>query len=391
MKRLLLSLFVVAAGSLAATDYITEANSMSNHFKNNFSTTIAKPGTENTAFTTVNGSKSFSSQITCNTTKVPIAKVSYTGTSDILISLEIDTNADGNIDKYNSFSAISGICSDGVIKCNTNTWNNCSHYKYQYTVNSGFSLASAPGRLENCYCINSSCGNKAANYKNEILNDIAGSVYTTMSASLSSFVLTRTEADGNQVLIYGENPDQCKNYQQGNKNFNQNTIVSDSEALFAQQSQDPNSPAYTTRQAATHSNMSATVNEIKTTQSARINAIRPATETNKIVTIEGFGTTDLSSIEDGREIKYCQIVKDATNAQIYTDNSTAHSSNTTNTSQETYELRECTGINNTICPYETPERIKYDCGKVTKDSFNAAVTGMKTIEEMTKDFTCSND
>lgn len=390
MKLLLLSLFTIVTSNFAS-NYTTEANNMSNHFKNNFGGTITKPGTENTPFTTIDGSKNFSSRITCNTSKVPIAKISYSGISDILINLEIDTNADGNVDKYSTISNVSGICSDGVVKCNTNTWNNCSYYKYQYSVSSGFSLVSVPGRLENCYCINSSCGNKSAHYKSEILNDIAGSIYATMSASLSSFVLTRTEADANQVQIYGENPDQCKNYQQGSKNFNQNTIASDGEALFAQQSQDLNSPAYITRQAATHPDMSATVNNIKTTHSARINSIQPASENNKLVTVDGFGITDLSSMEIVKEPQFCQVVKYVPNAQIYTDNTTSFSSNTSNISSETYDLRECIGDNFTICPYESNEQIKYDCGKVRKDGFNAAVSGMKTIEEMTKDFTCSND
>lgn len=376
--------------SLLATDYKSEAASMGGYFKNNFQSSIAKPGTENTNFSTVDGTQSFSSQITCNVSKVPVAEISYTGTSDISISIKLDTNVDGTIDKQNSFTSVSGICTDGVIKCDTNSWTNCSYYAYRFNTSTGFYLQQQANQLIGCYCINSSCGSKAANYKVEILNDIAGAVYTTMSSSLNNFILTKTNATTSGVSIYGENPDGCRNYNEGTKTYNQATLNNDGEDAYATQSNDVDSPVHIVKTVHNNPELATSKTSITSDNETRVNSITRATENNKVVSTT-FGSTNLSAMEDTDEPRYCQVVKNVDNGHIYTDNTTAQTSNTTNTTVETLELRECSGANKDICPYDTGESIKYACGEVNQGGFADSLSGMSSLNEMAKDISCSSN
>ncbi len=377
--------------SLLATDYKTDAATMGGYFKNNFQSAIAKPATENTSFSTVNGSKSFSSQITCNVSKVPVAEISYTGTSDISISIKLDTNVDGSIDKTNTITGVvSGICADGVIKCDANSWTNCTYQAYKFSTSTGFYLQQQANLLSGCYCINSSCGSKAANYKEEILNDIAGAVYTTMSSSLSNFILTKTNATTSGVSIYGENPDGCKNYKEGTKTYNQATLNNDGEDAFATQSNDVDSPVHIVKTVHNNPELAISKTDIQATSETRVNSIARATENNKVVSTT-FGDTDMNTMENINEPKYCQVVKSVANGHIYTDNTTAQTSNTTNTTVEDLELRECTGVNKNICPYETGETVKYACGEVNQGGFAESLSAMSGLNEMAKDISCSSN
>lgn len=99
----------------------------------------------------------------------------------------------------------------------------------------------------------------------------------------------------------------------------------------------------------------------------------------------------MTRIEDLEEPRYCQIQRIVSNGQIYTDGSTSYTYGTANTQVFEYELRECTGANRDICPYETGETIKYACGEVNQSSFNESVTGLSALNELAKDMICSTN
>lgn len=391
------SLFVILLFStnLIASSYSSDARNLNNHFKGNFNSAIVSPGTSNANFNTIDGSTQFQANLTCDGSTISIADITYNGTSDISIQIKSDLNADGIKERTNTLTGISGICSDGLVKCNLNTWNNCIYYKYDFSSSVGIFLTeSTRTNSTNCYCINSSCGSPASTNKISILDDITASVYNILQSNMPRLVLTRTANDGTTSSIYGENQDACSNYRTGNarysynernathiQNAGQNVLSSEQNntnttaGFLMAATQNENSIDYTTEK-----------NDLKT----RYNSIPTATESNKIVTINSE-VFDMTRIEDNENIVYCQIQRTVQNSQVYTDETTAYTSPTTNLQTVEYELRECLGTHKNICPYETGESVKYPCGTVNQNSFIESIGAMSSLQAISKDMSCSTN
>lgn len=380
--------------SINAGEYLNEAKNLNNHFSRNFQNTIVAPGTGTASFSTIDRNSTFRANMTCDGSTQAIADISYTGTSDIFISVNADMNGDGVKEMHSTLAGISGICADGVVKCDTNTWNNCSYHRYQYN-SSGISLAASNrSSSSNCYCINSSCGSLANSSRDRILNDISAPIYNILQSNMPRFVLTRVNNDNSIVEIFGENQDACRNYQTGNRNYTYNetdnsSIINQGNTAMYNDQNNPNTAAGTLLRATANEN-SIDFTTDKNILRTKANSIPAATESNKIVSAAGE-TFNMSRIEDLEEPRYCQIQRIVSNGQIYTDGSTSYTYGTTNTQVFEYELRECTGTNRDICPYETGETIKYACGEVNQSSFNESVSGLSALSELAKDMICSTN
>ncbi len=390
MYKLLFFLSLISG--INAGEYLNEAKNLNNHFSRNFQSTIVAPGTGAASFSTVDRNSTFSANMTCDGSTQAIADISYTGTSDISISVNADINGDGTKEMHSTLTGISGICADGVVKCDVGTWNNCSYHRYQYN-SSGISLAaSSRSSSSNCYCINSSCGSLADSGRDRILNDISAGIYNILQTNMPRFVLTRVNNNSSAVEIFGENQDACRNYQTGNANYAYNetdnsSIINQGNTAMYNDQNNPNTAAGTLLRATVNENsidFTADKNDLRT----KADSIPAATESNKIVSAAGE-TFNMTRIEDLEEPRYCQIQRIVSNGQIYTDGSTSYTYGTTNTQVFEYELRECTGANRDICPFETGETIKYACGEVNQSSFNESIAGLTALSEMAKDITCS--
>ena len=390
MYKLLFFLSLISG--INAGEYLNEAKNLNNHFSRNFQSTIVAQGTGAASFSTVDRNSTFSANMTCDGSTQAIADISYTGTSDISISVNADINGDGTKEMHSTLTGISGICADGVVKCDVGTWNNCSYHRYQYN-SSGISLAaSSRSSSSNCYCINSSCGSLADSGRDRILNDISAGIYNILQTNMPRFVLTRVNNNSSAVEIFGENQDACRNYQTGNANYAYNetdnsSIINQGNTAMYNDQNNPNTAAGTLLRATVNENsidFTADKNALRT----KADSIPAATESNKIVSAAGE-TFNMTRIEDLEEPRYCQIQRIVSNGQIYTDGSTSYTYGTTNTQVFEYELRECTGANRDICPFETGETIKYACGEVNQSSFNESIAGLTALSEMAKDITCS--
>ncbi len=383
-------LSTIAVSSLLAQNYSSELKSLNSHFSKNFQSTIVAPGTSSGSFKTVDGNTSFQANMTCEAASISVSDISYTGSSDISINIKMDLNYDGIKETNNNLNNVSGICADGVIKCDINTWNNCSYYNYSFS-SSGISvnLSTNQNNTPNCYCINSSCGSPSVNNKKAILDDITAGVYNILQANLPRFVLTQANNDGVTSSIYGENQDECGNYQVGSRDIqmDSNSIINQGEAQLASNQTDPDTPAGFI--------LNATNNELSFDYTSEKNELKTktlntpaATESNKIISANGE-TFDMSNIEDSNPIQYCQVEKLVSNSQVYTDQSTSYTSNTANTQMAEYELRECTGVDYSVCPIDSGESVKYQCGDVNQDSFNESISGINAVQSMANDMTCS--
>ena len=385
MKKIFI-FFIFYSGLAIAGEYLNEAKNLNTHFSSDFQSTIVSPGSGAGSYTTLDGNSTFNANITCEGATQSVADISYTGTSDIEININVDMNGDGTKEKHYSFSGISGICSDGLIKCDVGTWNNCQYYKYQHNQNNLYLEQSNRANLSNCYCINSSCNNVSSRDTQRVLNDISAVIYEVLQRQMPRFVLTRINNDNSVVEIYGENQDTCRNYQTGNSNYTYNetdntSLINQGNESMTTELNNPNSAMTTLVNASTNEDsidFTTEKNHLRT----RSSSIPAATENEKIVSAAGE-TFDMSRMEDFEETKYCQVEKPVVNSHVYTDGLSA------NREFVEYELRECVGDNNDICPIDSGESVKYECGEVNEKNFNESVAGLGALNEIAKDITCS--
>ena len=128
MKNRLFLLILLSSSILfAKNEGIETGNSLRGHFSN-IQKNVSAPLTSDSEFKTVDNKTSFKANLTCNDKINPFLEVTYSGPSDITINVSIDTDLNGSKDKTFSFSGVSGVGTNGVIKCNPNSWKNCKYF-----------------------------------------------------------------------------------------------------------------------------------------------------------------------------------------------------------------------------------------------------------------------
>lgn len=394
MKTKLFLLFLTL-NLLAANEGTNTGNNLRAHYKNDFSSNVSKPLTSDAQFKTVNGTQSFNANLTCSNTTKSFLEVSYSGASDITVSVKIDSNLDGTKDKSFSFSNISGIGTNGVIKCNLNTWSNCKYYLWNLS-NNNLSLQEV-GRLNlgGGYCINSSCGSLAAVQKVNVLDSLGGAISSLYQTSNSKYLITKTNNDGNKIEFYGQNYEECKNYQD-----NKPTGSMDTTEVIAQQSNDENSVYYSLNKSVENQNSNDFDKEVDETIAVKNSVSVEGDTSDYTFTYSGTqqnedGTWSVRN-NDGKvnidflnpDIKYCEVKFLEEDTVVFTDGQTHHSS-VGDTQTWNTKIVECTGTNYDVCPVDTikGEIIKHPCGDI--DNFAEVTSILMAVEEATDDFTCS--
>jgi len=193
----------------AETTAQSVSNSVSSTYKNNFQAAVADPITGKSEMKTIDGSKSFDSKVTCGASKSFMRlDISLGAGSEAYLSAQVDKNLDGTKEYSYQSPHISGVCQDGIVSCDTGTWNNCKFYKWQY--NNGIGLTQVPliNNLGGCFCTNASCGSLASTNKSNILESIGAGLFGVMSSS--GFGLTKTSYNQDGSLeYYGQSASQC--------------------------------------------------------------------------------------------------------------------------------------------------------------------------------------
>jgi len=381
---------------LCANDGQTVGNNLRGHFSN-FQSTISNPLTSDTEFTTVDGSSSFKSNLTCGEQTKSFLEITYTGTSDITIYVNVDTNLDGVKNKSFSFTGVSGVGTNGLIKCDTNTWNNCNYYLWTLSSNNLDLQLANRFDIGGGYCINNSCGSISTSQKQSILDTIGGSVASMYQNSNSKYLITKTSNNGNKIEFYGQNYEDCQNFQDS-----QPTGSMDTTDIVAEQSNDENSVYYSLNKSIENQNTNDFDSEVDTTL-----------EANKGVTVDGdtsdysFSYTGKQKDENGNwvvsnnnakinidwinpDIKYCEIKFIEENTIVFSDGETHHSSAGDTQTWKT-KIVECTGDDYSVCPYDSSigEIIKHPCGDI--DNFAEVTSILMAVKEATDDFSCSSN
>lgn len=380
----------------AANEGIEVGKNLKGHFSN-VQTNVAAPLTSNSDFKTVNGSKSFKANLTCNETVKPFLEISYSGTSDITINISIDTDLNGSKDKIFSFDGVSGVGTNGIIKCSTNSWKNCKYFLWNISNNNLTLSETVLTNLGGPYCINSSCGSLSVNQKINVLDTIGGAISSMYQSSNSNYLITKTQNDGNKIVFYGQNYQDCTNYKEQAPSKSHDL---DTTNVIASQSKDENSVYYVLNEEVKNQNTNKFDTDVKQTTVIK-NSVSVKGDTSDYT----FTYSGKTQNEDGSwstrndnakvnidflnpNIKYCEIKYLEENSILFSDGQTHHSSSGDTKTWKT-KIVECIGNDYSICPVDTSkgEIIKHPCGQI--DNFAEATSILMAIDEAVDDFSCS--
>lgn len=376
--------------------------------KTNVNNTAYTTMTTDSEIKTLDGTQSKTVNVTCQGRSNPFAKISYTGTSDITIKVDLDLNQDGIYEKFPSFSGVSGITSNGFAKCSINTFSNCTHYKYVYdNANQTLSASVVPAaNATGLYCINSSCDSLAIHHKGRILSDIAGAVGAVLQQVSSALTITGQNVTSSYIELYGQDYSTCSNSSGAYTASSgiPSTAELQNQATVAQTS--GNDSWYVVVEADNNEQIlnptsNSDLNDISVTASMATSTATPSESDGRVVEYKNtykdsngnwVSVNDSSAMLidlDTQEPKSCMVEWYESNTQVATDGTVIGHSGTGDGLDRTLktEIREC--INDyTTCPLRTGETIRYDCG-LLDSSIGEVLGAFGVLEEMAKDLTCS--
>ncbi|OEW12588.1 hypothetical protein AJ935_09325 [Campylobacter sp. BCW_6876] len=395
MRKYLFLVFAACSFLQAANDAAAEGNSfgsqLNNYFKSNADTAINSL-TNGGEIRTVDGKQKANVQMACDESKSgEFLNIDYTGASDINIKIKFDKNVDGKVDKIWNFDNVSGICTDGVVKCDKNSWNNCEYFKYGYGDNLNL-IKTTIDNLNGCYCINSSCGSLAVKNRDKILSDIAGPIYSALSAK-TQLVLSKATKVGSALSYRGQDYSVCDNYGQATNVDSSSNLESLGKELATSQSNNENS-AYSVFYKGTDNtapkdenfNNKVSNSSVSIDHSAKYSKGSSKIDFSYIDTTSGKNVAGDIQATPEVNAKFCEVRVAKEDTSAFNDGTNRENS-TNNTTVYQSEIRECTN-NWTKCPVNGKnETLKHDCGKI--NDMGEALAQLSALDEASKDMVCS--
>lgn len=216
MKKIIFLYFIFFLSSVFAVDYGKEGaslgKSLGGYFSSNSKQKVIAPINTSTSGTTVDGSKTFSGQISCGGAGAKsFLDLSFSTISggDISINAQVDRDLNGAKEySYATSYPVSGVCSNGIVSCDSGTWNNCKYYKWGY--NNTITLTAVTRQdMGGCYCINNSCGGLAAKSPDSILQSAGNGLTALMMQYNKDFMITKTNVTSTVASYWGQNAGNC--------------------------------------------------------------------------------------------------------------------------------------------------------------------------------------
>lgn len=391
MKKCIFTALAACTLLQAVNNVAAEGNSfgskLGNYFKSNKDSAINSL-TNSGELSTVDGKKKANVKMSCEESRSgEFLNIDYLGTSDIDIRIKLDKNVDGKVDKIWSFYGISGICTEGLVKCDRNTWNNCEYFSYNYGQDIKL-VKTTMNNLSGCYCINSSCGFMAAKNKDKILLDIAGAVYSTLATKTGLILSKATKVKG--ALSYrGQDYSVCDSYGKA-KDVNPS---SDLEDMARKEIRGGNSAYSTLEQGLDNKAPKDSTFENKLYRDTV--SIDSTTRYSRGHSKIDFSYTDTTSSKrvsgnfqtapDVRA-KFCEVKVLKEDSSAFNDG-TNRANSTNNTLVYQSEIRECTN-NWSKCPInEKNETLKHNCGRI--NDMGEALAQLSVLDEVSRDMVCS--
>jgi hypothetical protein len=300
MKYLTVIFLVFILMTAAVADEYTEGTDSANSILKELGSPAAanerlsKPLTSsNTPMTSLGGTakapaSSFTAQLTSKSSKAFLTATAtpgaFGGLSQLTIQEDIAMTGTASY-TYTVPVSIEGVCANGIIHCDSGTWNNCSYYIWKDS--NGITLnPTTINTLEACYCINSSCGYTLN--MDHVLKDLGGGMVSAIQSDNPSTTITNVGVTGSTISYYGmlssttasnitSNTANSSLYVPGMSDpstlykggKSDTDLVAAGKAEAAKESTDPNSPEYAL--SATSGKNGYAVNPI-TAQACQINA-----------------------------------------------------------------------------------------------------------------------
>ncbi len=394
---------------------------LAKNYFSDFKSNISDPILSDKNATTIDGSKSFRQNISCDKNVSVFVEIDYyLGDLDSPI-FKVSTEPDENgrfSEIFNAQYDATGICSNGIIVCPDNVFDEnttCGYYKWEY--DNGLNLKEVEkSTMQDCTCINKSCSNyhKALSVtdKQVILERVSGAIYAVIAPSKQSKMLNKAVSENGKYVIYGQRMGNCNNFQgdeaiKGNivatENFKNIVDYGDKKSKIIADENSAlnivNNSAIKTRSNSNYMFYSET--EQMVNDAVIINK-KTKKNTNHILGTTIFDVnTKLSNSRVGGTVgvntarlknmnkeAYKCVVKIATNerGKIYTNNTTKQQQTNSQITYK-YEARICTN-NGTECPYSYPEIIYKRCGN-NNGSFERNMAILSSIDEISKDVICT--
>lgn len=173
-----------------------------------------RPVITNKEMQTLDGSKSFTSQLQCQSNNIFFTLKTSLNKDSYNINYKVDNNLDGNFDYSKNFSQVSGVCSNGIISCDVNSWDNCQYYKWAVTNGRLTLNTTSPDNIGGCYCINGSCINSTqrGSLQKTITSDIAGGGVSVLMNNNANFIISKTLLLQNKIDFFGQSAKSCSDF-----------------------------------------------------------------------------------------------------------------------------------------------------------------------------------
>jgi hypothetical protein len=402
--------------------------SVRQHFTGDFSGKIAKPMTDGSSISTIDGTETFSNaNIKCDAVNEgEYFNLGYTvdGNGDMVISASIDNEVDGVFDRGLEFRSTSGspvsakrasgVCSNGIVACSPGTWSGCSYFKWGYDGIALYLQQSKRDDVSVCRCTNNSCGSASSNERSGVLNTLSQGAFQHVAAGSPNFAVSSVKKTASSVHFFGQNMNGCGAQQYSYHSYTGNI---DNRAAQAQaqagsnpdsaysavmgsnymQSNDPNTmiTAYANNDINSEYMDSSEESALMT----RAGSVHDSLQTSKNGDAQAFGYTDQRLDENGNPIAvsessyvyisdeasvlYCQVSRSAKTTTLYSDGTNADSVPSARI-QKVLEVKECEG---TKCPLEAGETIERSCA--TASAFPEVAARLESIKEAKEDMICS--
>ncbi|HOD72725.1 MAG TPA: hypothetical protein PKO27_17015 [Deltaproteobacteria bacterium] len=167
-----------------------------------------------TPLSTLDGSQQGAAQLSCPSSQRFMEIFIQPGPSGDITTLMVnqDTDFDGVLDySYLAPFAVSGVCANGVIACDSGTWTNCTPYVWTSYADGRVNLQpAADSDMKQCFCVNTSCGSGLVLRNIAIvLKSIGGGVVAAIHHNSSRYVISDVKIDGTYAQYFGQDSTGC--------------------------------------------------------------------------------------------------------------------------------------------------------------------------------------
>lgn len=165
---------------------------------------LGNPLVSNGKMKTMNG-KEFDAKLICSSTNnTPFLTMSLSGSGEGTLTAQMDKNLDGTKELSWTFSGISGVCANGVIKCSSGTWNSCTYQKWQFTGGVLALQSASINDLGGCFCTNNSCGNLVVSQHDYVLDTLGSGASSAIVSSNSTYVISNRAISSGVLNLWAQ-------------------------------------------------------------------------------------------------------------------------------------------------------------------------------------------